>query len=156
MPITFNKHGNPKPYGLVDMTYERFVEIFSSLPNTKVRNDLIKLFFNFNSDLTKELTPTFWAQLIGGSYTTKKREPNDIDVVNLLDPTSFERIRNINGFVSTRNSKDMYSVDSYAVPVFEESDPRYHIFLDQINYWEKYFGRDRKNNKKSLPRIKHI
>lgn len=156
MPITFDKHGNPKPYGPIDLSLKRFIEIFTAIPNKEKRKHLGGLFVKYNDNISRDINPMAWTQLIGGSYTTSKEAPNDIDVVNLIDPNSYEKLVNSDGFTSLRRSKEIYSIDGYAVPVFDESDPRYQILLDYLNYWEKWFGKDRNNREKSLPRIKHI
>jgi hypothetical protein len=156
MPITFDKHGNPKPYGVVELTLKRFVEIFTTIPDKKHRQELIDTFDKYNNDLRQQVNPVVWSQLFGGSYTTLKEKPSDIDVLNILDPTSFERARNLNFFVTRRGSKDKYNVDGYVIPFFGESDPRYQIFVDNYQYWEKWFGTDRKSRTKSVPKVNVI
>ena len=120
MSITFDKNGNPKPYKLVELTIERFEKIFTSIPDKKARADLISKYKKYILEFYQNIAPKEWQQWIGGSFTTQKEYPNDIDLVNFLDCHSAGIALETYKFFFTNkdnrfDSKIIYQIDGYCV-----------------------------------------
>lgn len=160
MVFSFDLHGNPSPYGILTVDMVKFQQIFATIPDVSARAKLLTRFQAYIDDFDNEISPSDWAQWIGGSYVTQKPIPNDIDVVNFIDPTSCEAAGNLlYSFVTDNNvksdSKNKYSIDGYLVPLFDDTDPRHHITLNYTNYWQNWLGRDRNNNPKAIIEVIH-
>jgi hypothetical protein len=160
MPVSFDENGNPKPYSEINISLEQFSDIFSSIPIRERREYLLSNFKRYLSDLDNKVSPSKWYQFINGSFTTEKKEPGDIDVVNFLDPLSYLKLTKeesllTSQFEDVRDSKKLYEVDGYAAPIFNENEPQYFIFCDIYSYWIKWFGQDRKKNPKAILKVEH-
>ncbi len=158
MPIEFDSKGNPKPYGIVGINLERFEELFSKIPDTDRREHLFSNLRNYICDFYQTLFPNYWIQWFGGSYTSNKELPGDIDVVNLVDCDNIDPVK-IKPFLTLKDmavtSKATYSVHGFLLPIFEKSDPRYEITEHWLQYWQNWFGKDRDNNPKTLVEVSY-
>jgi hypothetical protein len=160
MPIQFDDKGNPYPYEIVRINLGKFEEIFTKIPNKDRRLLLFQQLNQYINDFLTTFLPTNWIQWVGGSYTTTKKMPNDIDLVNFIDANSIESsISALSIFITNSDcetdSKKKYSVDGYLVPIFDEYDPRRKITVDFRNYWKKWFGHDRFENPKTVVEVIH-
>ena len=162
MPIKFDTKGNPYPYEVVRVDIEKFKEIFTEIPDKERRGLLYHQLFKYINDFLTTFFPINWIQWFGGSYTTTKKKPNDVDLVNFIDAISAERAINaLPAFITAppgnanNDSKKIYSIDGYFVPLYDEKDPRYKITTDRHNYWKKWFGHDRFENPKTIVEVLH-
>lgn len=159
MPIKFDEFGNPYPYKEVCLTKQRFSDIFTQIPDVTIRRTLFNNFCDYLKDLKNVVSLKQWFQYINGSYTTKKENPSDIDVVSFVDEDSYRVIvsheRLLSSPTAKNDSRNVYRIDAYFVPEFMTTDPRYKIYLDKISYWAKWFGYDRIKKPKALIRIDH-
>lgn len=160
MPIEFDSNGNPKPYEVVGINLEEFEAAFSQIPDINQRRMLFLKLNQYICDLYQTLFPQFWIQWFGGSYTTKKEIPGDIDLVNIIDYNALEPdpdkiLPFLNTDRTSVNSKDKYLVDGYFVPVYQRDDPRRNITEDRIRYWINFFGKDRNKNSKALIEVSY-
>ena len=158
MPIKFDEKGNPYPYDVVEINIQKFEQIFSNIPNIERRTLLFQKLGKYLHDFSTSIIPTNWIQWFGGSYTSTKEFPNDIDLVNFIDARTAEAAMNSIWTFITNNkvsadSKKEYSVDGYLIPIFSKTDPRYKITMDKYNYWKKWFGHDRSANPKAIVEV---
>ncbi len=159
MPFIFDKNGNPHPHALTFVSYDRMKEKLTSIPKVTVRKNLSEKLDHFVGEFRNAIKPLIWEQWFGGSFTTTKKHPGDVDVVNLIDcetlnsaGATIEPFLTIDGEM---NSKLIYKVDSYLVPIFPTKDPRYAITQDRKNYWTKKFGTDRSGNLRGILAVRH-
>lgn len=111
--IQFNSRGYITPADAVEVDFETFEQIF-------VFNDHRKLIFdeyqNFLAVLKKLDIGTFF-QWLNGSFTTKKPNPNDIDIVTFINFADYERLdkvlREIKLDFRSRKKVDCYFVITY-------------------------------------------
>lgn len=95
-----------------------------------------------------------WKIWIDGSFVTNKMNPNDIDLVNILEFSGVlgknnEKIKQFFADVA----KTKYDVDAYLVFVYEENDNRFEDTFDSLLYWKDFFGSDKNNLPKGLIEI---
>jgi hypothetical protein len=158
MPIQFDEHGNPSPYELVNLTMDRFQQLFTSIPDLDRRLWLLTQLNKYIRDFNDDISPDNWVQLFGGSYITNKSYPNDIDLVNFIDSYSAEKAgQQIFAFITNNkinaDSKVTYSVDGYLVPIFDTNDPRYNITVAYYKYWSTWLGHDRLDRPKAVVKV---
>ncbi len=149
--ISFDDNGNIIPVGINFLSIEDFRSFFVF---TTTRDEIFKYFLQYTSDFQKELVKEF-SQWIGGSFTTRKENPSDIDLVNIV--TYSDELNKKQSvllkFLTTGGSKIVYKVDGYFIPIYPDNDPRYHITVSWMNYWKNFFGHDRFNNPRGIVEI---
>jgi len=136
------------PAGFHNISLDDIEEIFvlPFSPNDK-RKYLMGRFFDFIERLlTIEMQFEIW---IDGSYSTKKLEPNDMDILVVFDANevnqlSMEKQYLINELLDRDLSKIRYSIDVLVLPSPNE---------DMRSYWRGWFGFSRKEVPKGIPKL---
>jgi hypothetical protein len=159
--ITFSTSGVPLPPGMVDITKERFETEFGELDDRPVRQPLVASWNQWMADLLNIVEPDSWDQWLGGSFTTNKKDPQDVDVVNFIDEPSAKElvISRTPYFFDKANpgscSKVKYKVDSYLVAVYPTTDPRHRLVTKrQEAYWTDLFGKSRAKENRSIFKLR--
>lgn len=85
---------------------------------------------------------------VGGSYSTAKRDPSDVDVVVFFRAVDFETLNpaqkeEIIDLVMGLPPKLRFGVDSYPVAVLEPAHPSYDRYLRTVGYWDRWWSADR-------------
>ena len=111
--IQFNARGYLTPSDAIEVDFETFETFF-------VFNDHRKLILDeYQNFLTvlKKLDISTFSQWLNGSFTTKKPNPNDIDVVTFINFEDYERLekvlREIRLDFRSRKKVDCYFVIKY-------------------------------------------
>lgn len=153
----FDDKGNLK-IGKICLSNDDFKEIFvSNLPNISHRENLFNNFKLFNSRFYCS-SLTLWVQWLGGSFTTNKEFPNDIDVVNIINFDSLNE-NDISAHIVSNsltrrfNSKQQFNVDSYIIVHCEEDEVEYGIYKGWIDYWTNLWSHDRNDNPRGFVEI---
>lgn len=155
--VEFDRNGNPQPPGIVNIDFAEFKLIFvDSFDNSETRKLIFNHYENYISDFKQQITFQF-DQWLNGSYTTKKENPSDIDLVNLVGVSEDLNLKknDIRKFLTLGGSKDKYMVDGYFIPVYDKNDPRYLITEHWLNHWTDFFGHDRLRRAKTLFEISY-
>ncbi len=151
--IKFDKHGNPQPYEIIQLSYEKCQETFvDNFSTSKTRNPNWINFLKFHKDIenVSKFSVTHW---IDGSFVTTKTDPNDIDVVSFVSTKNFTNTLlqfDMNHSNPLYYVKMLYNVDNYIVWNFEDTHPYYTKMQEQIKYWQEFFSSDRNQNPKAI------
>lgn len=160
--VNFDEKGNPTPYGITELSLKEFKNIFTEgTNNTQKRIELFVNYKKYIMDFYKTILKNDngdWKNWINGSYTTNKKEPNDIDLLNLIDGEKKINENDIQKFLTSRSlqnndSRKVYSIDAYIALIYKQSDKRYEYAQKRIEYWKKWFGFDRNKNPKGIIQI---
>ena len=155
--IDFDKEGNPIPYDLINLNIEELNHNFVELiPESKTRSNIFNGYLVYNDNLST-LLKTEWKQWVNGSYTTKKENPNDIDLVNIIDVDTVNNAgESIKSFLSKfSDCKDKYLVDGFLSISPDENHSHNQYFIDRLAYWKKWFSHDREMNSKGIIVVLH-
>jgi hypothetical protein len=153
--MNFDSNGNLIPYDILKTSYRNlkyhFVECF---PLSKTRKTINAGHTQYITDIFNEIIDE-WIQWIDGSFTTQKIDPNDVDVLNILEWTDSlnDKAEQFNKFMTLHGSKDLYSVDGYFVFKYNASDERHEYYQDRINYWKELFSQDRSGHPKGFVQL---
>jgi len=149
--ISFDEKGNPLPIGINPLSIDEFALTFLF---STTREEIYVNYMRYISDIQKDLMREF-TNWIGGSFTTKKEKPSDIDLVNLFNYSTDLNSKHtvLMRFLTLGGSKLTYKVDGYFIPVYPATDPRYAITEFWLNHWKNFFGQDRFNNPKGIIEI---
>lgn len=145
--MEFDQYGLIQPDRRHKISSEKFKEAFvDSFSNSETRSQIYSNYLNFTDSFSKEVTSSF-AQWIGGSFTTQKENPNDIDVLTILSKSDYERNKILMESKFNKRAKLFPFVDSYflqAPATLDSNDP---LFKSDLVYWVHQFSYTRKNRK---------
>lgn len=159
MTFFFDSNGNPAPYGIIEISLEGVQEAFVLSPDYRTSKRRAQLFEDFNRYLHdfSKLVDLELKQWLDGSFTTRQIDPNDLDLVNFVTFEVFEKLLSHPDFWKFKtdpfggtDSKTLYNVDAYFVPLYPEAHPLRSITEERMAYWEKEFGTDRHGNPKAI------
>jgi hypothetical protein len=148
--IEFDENGFLKPYGPISAdldTVERiFVEEFIT---STTRRNLFGQYREYNARLLVLLTSGF-TQWIDGSFISRKRDPEDIDVLTFVDAEFYNRHeREIEELKQEYRNQRPVLVDAYFVRVYPEGHRRYFDYqsnrVEWLYDWTRTVGRRPEN-----------
>lgn len=79
-------------------------------------------------------------QWINGSYVTKKLDPNDIDVINIVDSKAIESNESLILYIKSleagyETACEKYKCDAHFITEYPVDDPRREIFEKSAELW---------------------
>lgn len=97
-------------------------------------------------------------QWLDGSFGTCKKDPNDLDMLTLLDKDFIDNLPDdvkqvLSSIFSGPDTKAKYKCDSYCIPSVPKSHPHYSECLTMKKYWMGQFGFDRNDVPKGIIRV---
>jgi hypothetical protein len=156
--MIYDEFGNPTPPELIKLTDVEFKSAFVEIEDLETRKSIFNGYISYNNAIAETTDCDRWNQWIGGGYTTNKKNPSDIDVVNLMDPQSATIVLDEKYPFRTKKknevgpcSRKIFMVDGYVVPLLPTNDPRYQVItVGPLNYWKKWLGKDRDGNLRAV------
>ena len=151
MEIEFDLRGNLKPYGKIATTLDDFKDCFvvsftdGNQRRTEIFNDYLKFIQAFKQEITQDFT--HW---IDGSFVTKKKLPEDIDFVTLIDYKVYEEFETlIENKYRRQAARDAFGlVDAYVVKMYPFTHSRRWVSEYDLVYWRGWFSETKKNRAK--------
>lgn len=153
--VAFDEKGNPKPY---DVFTESLIDFEKQFIYNDHRKNIYDYFNKYLTDIKKLVGETNFEQWIDGSFTTTKKNPNDIDVISII-PHHCETGKT-HLFYRFRPEDDVKSkygnvVDAYLIFKYPENDIRYELTKDFLKHFKKTFSLDRSDNPKGIICLEH-
>lgn len=143
------------PPGIHQMSLEDFEDFFTQqIPDQNTRQLLFSGYKRMCSAM-QAFSINNYRQWIGGSFTTSKTHPHDIDVVTFI---SMEELNNLPANIQNLllenpklivsaftgiYAKKKYFCDSYIIYIPPASNPLYNEYINQMMYWRGVWGFDR-------------
>jgi hypothetical protein len=132
------------PDQVLPCTLAEFRSVFVEGMPDENRPLIFENFLQFCRELLRDLGLTeikIWAN---GSFTARKRNPNDLDVVVFVDAEVSEQHRQL---LKTRYRNDLLQkekrLDVYFVEVYFENHPKHFPMRSDMAYWIEKFTRTR-------------
>lgn len=127
----------------VDELREHFVDAF---PDSSTRGLLFHRWLQYREVLVG-LVP-LKSQWIDGSFVTSKRDPGDIDLVNVFDGPELDQVPPERRAIASMMLKGSYTraiwgVDAYVFAIYPDGDQRQAAALSARGYWDWWLGRVR-------------
>lgn len=154
----FNAQGYLEP-GLHQMTLEEFEAAFvTPFPHSNTRSDILIGYVRHHAELCQVLD--CFEQIIDGSFTTNKNDPNDVDLLiladgDVVDALSDEQKERLVALVSGKATQKGYMCDAYFCPTYPDGHPHHSASRQQRKYWMGEFGFDRFDVAKGLVHMHH-
>lgn len=141
----FNDEGNLPP-GIYKPNLLEFKKRFVlSCANSKTRCPLYSNYIDYcNEIIAFDIASKNW---VDGSFTTKKEDPGDVDIVVHYDALKLNSIKE-RAAIATRlldriNTKTIFHCHTFLVPVYPPHDPRHVQTYLQSKKWGKWFSQDK-------------
>lgn len=137
-----NGHLPPGCYPATLREYKR--RFVADFPESETRNPIFSDFIGYAGFLsTYKITIEKW---MGGSFTSAKLNPGDIDMVVLYDALKYNRHpeqSDFNKFFLTDNGYEVICHHSIYIPVYPKTDERYNFTSVEIQRWKDFFSTDK-------------
>lgn len=142
----FDERGVLLPHGKIETSMEAFKKTFvSSFPPESTRHELYVGYLHFLKDFKEQITPSF-TQWIGGSFVTKKKAPNDIDFVTLIDLGTYqEKEKLIDSCFRGEAATEKYGVDAFTLRIYPDQHPKFALTNGDMAYWYDFWTSTRKD-----------
>nr|WP_054864585.1 hypothetical protein [Methanosarcina barkeri] len=154
----FDENGNIpliNSSGIIESDIKEFQDKFvNAFQSSSTRVKIFKGYLNYCKHLVSFNVPII--QWFDGSFTSQKNDPNDIDFVTHFDGAKLDSLdkhtkNRFYSFGPTKKIKSSYMCHSFFIPIYYEINGELvDDSKNQIAYWKKHFGHDRKRNPKTI------
>ena len=144
--IEFNGRGYIIPYLNVPSTIEEFENVFVKAINSTQRVYLFDCYRQYLADL-KQIIGEGHIQWIDGGFTTRKPNPEDVDLVTFIDFKIVDQhTQALRGFIYPK-SYDDYRMDAYIIKVYPAKHRYIAQYLGDKAYWFDQFDSTEPNRR---------
>lgn len=145
--MNFDKYGLIHPAERHQLSSAEFKDEFvDKYPNSTTRSKIYSDYNEFTSAFAEDVTASF-AQWIGGSVTTKKENPNDIDILTITSKLDDESNRKLIESKFRKTIGDFPLVDSYFLQAPATKTEKAPLFKSDLIYWVHQFSYTRKDSR---------
>lgn len=150
----FDEKGNLPSVGLIRPTIQEFEERFVvEADERKIRKEIFDGYIKYSNYLI--LLNMASIQWVNGSYTTKKPNPNDIDLVIHFNGMKIhhdkELQKHFKNLIDKKDMKLRYRCHPQFVLIYPQNEPDlYAYYILRYQHWLKWFSKDREGNAKGL------
>lgn len=142
------------PNKAIEATIEEFADYFAySLADVAHRTILFEEYQTFVQAFSEQITPNFevW---IGGSFTSKKEFPNDVDLVVFADYKVFQDKEKEFEVLKLNHNSGNKRLDIYRVEIYPKEHKRFSWYKGDKLEWLHFFTntKKRKSTGKSIKR----
>ncbi len=146
-PISFDG-SYIKEVTAVVLGWDDFVKVFIDDPKMARRDKIFNEYKRYLEDLTEIIDNCAYKQWVDGSFTTKKTNPTDIDIVTFLPEETYQRFETKLELLTKPKVQVLYNglINAYILPDNEANR----------NAWFLEFIRVKVRNKKPIPEKKRF
>ncbi len=139
--LHFDHKGHLTPYTAIPATIHQLeTEFVDNIPSqTRVKN--FENYRNYLSALIAACHNEPFVQWVNGSFTTKKTDPSDIDIVSFIDHSLLQSSKKLFEQFVYPNSFEQYEVDAYIVPVYTHDHQNNSLSISDRLYWMDNFNK---------------
>ena len=146
------------PAGFHDMTQDEIISsLVENFPDSKTRKIIFDGYVNFCQNMINCGIKNF-VQWLDGSFCTSKENPNDIDIVTIIDDAEFKNLNekqknNLKLIAERTNAKSRYKCDSFILIAYPKKHDKYKDYINNYMYWRGVWGFDRNDIPKGIIRV---
>jgi hypothetical protein len=144
--LTFTPEGFLTPFEKINVDLATFERTFvTDFPNSETRKTLFDNYLRYIDSFSKEITPNF-TQWIDGSFVTQKENPNDIDLVTLIEVAIHDEKEHLIDEKYISSVTYELGLDAYVMKIYPTTEDAYETYtLFHSEIWYNRFCRTRKN-----------
>lgn len=154
MKLSFDAHGYLQPYKRITLSSEEFVGSFVKLfKKDSSRHRIFEHYKRYTEDFREKVTTNF-KQWIDGSFVSNKKNPRDLDLVNLVDYETAEKCDSIIRSEFLKNTViENHGIDAYLLIIYPENHKLHSWTKSDLLYWNDWFTRSSMNkHRKRYPK----
>lgn len=137
--LQFNQKGFLTPHTIIQSSVVELEEEFVKNIPSQLRKEIFAKYIIYCKALNEACHNKPFIQWINGSFTTKKAEPGDIDIVSFIDHSVLGNSLKLFEQFAYPNSEINYQVDAYIVPVFPERHKLHFLFIsDRLDWLDRF------------------
>lgn len=91
-------------------------------------------------EFKQQVLETDFVQWVNGSFVTKKLNPQDIDIVTLIDTQTYESKEKEIAHFQSVNFYQKTKIDCYFLRMYPEGDAKHIRTKSDLAYWENQFS----------------
>ena len=145
--MPFDERGLLTPATMVSLTIAEFGELFvTAFPDSSTRRAIFASYQQFIEQFSQQVCNTF-THWIDGSFVTNKLNPNDIDIVVMIDDSVYDVRQSVidNSFRLDGAQRLFPGLDVYTVRCYRPESRAYYITECDLAYWYHWFTQTRPN-----------
>lgn len=149
--MDFDQNGNLTPYSAIEISFDEFETRYLKAPGASLaRQMLSENYLKYVNDFENEITKEFF-QFVNGSFTTRKLNPNDLDLVTFIDYRIYGEKESL--LERFKRPGEFEGIDAYIEKSYPE-DHRFFIrYQTDLLYWNDLFTKNRQGQKKGYFKI---
>ena len=149
MGLNFDIRCHLKPYEKVVLEFSEFKAFFvDPFDEDSSRHKLFRSYELYTQDLAEKITPNF-TQWINGSFVTNKKNPRDIDLVNLIDYRIVEQKDALIRKAFIRDAVyERYGIDAYLLVLYPEDHKLHSWTQSDLLYWQDWFTKSKMDKRR--------
>lgn len=147
MSLNFDSKGNLVPNTNIKCSLQLFFETFVTNIATTKRHELFNNFELYIASLKKIIGNVTFTAWIDGSFTTKKSEPQDLDLVIFLDYELVKQMEQQLTDFKYPNSLSKFGLDAYIVVEYAREHKNYPLYIGDKMYWMDLFDKNKRNRR---------
>jgi hypothetical protein len=143
--LNFNSIGLLIPDSNIQSDISELEQVFVTDIQTTKRKELFENYISYSNALKEVCKNENLKQWVDGSFTSKKFEPNDIDIVTFIDFSVIDALKNQLIDYKHPASQNTFGVDAYIVSIYPPNHKYHPLYLADAAYWMNHFNRTRRN-----------
>ena len=145
--MNFDPKGLLEPPEKIRIAPDQFARVFvEDFGKSTTRESLYQSYLEYTHQFSQEITDSF-AQWIGGSFTTGKRDPQDIDVVTLCSQEVLIKKQEVLASEFSQTTWKAKGLDAYLLGVRSQAAPDFPLYRSDYVYWIHQFSTTRKDRR---------
>ncbi|WP_305951941.1 DUF6932 family protein [Emticicia oligotrophica] len=151
--LQFDSNGNLHPPQIIETDFNTFKKIFvDTVEGSRTRTLIFEQYLDYINDLKALLNAPFY-QWIDGSFVSKKKNPNDIDLVTFIEKDIFQtKTKEIRDFRKLRFHSQS-KIDGYFIEILPETDENYFNYEIDRQEWFYTFSTTRSFHNKGILQV---
>ncbi|WP_116109415.1 DUF6932 family protein [Lewinella sp. IMCC34191] len=145
--MNFDQKGLLRPPEKLTIDRDQLLEVFvKAFGEDSTRLGIYENYLEYTTLFSQTITEAF-AQWIGGSFTTEKQNPRDLDLVTLCSQQDLLNHQDLLTAKFDHNNWKAKGVDAYLVGVRTRDAPDYPLYRSDCVYWIHQFSTTRKDRR---------
>jgi hypothetical protein len=143
--LKFDNRGYLTPYKAISSTVKEMKEYFVDNIRSETRKKIFEKYVVYSNELKSALGGIPLKQWVNGSFVTKEKNPQDIDLVTFIDSVLVKKHgRKLDLFKSGASWKH-YGVDAYIVEAHPNSSEKHELMEYDMRDWQNVFSNNRRD-----------
>ncbi|MGP8215475.1 MAG: DUF6932 family protein [Bacteroidia bacterium] len=144
--LQFDSRGYLTPYKAIPSSIEEMRKYFVEEIESNIRRKIFERYIKYSDDLKHLAGDAQLKQWVNGSFVTKVKNPNDIDLITFIDHTIINKLGNKLNIFRPGGSWKHYGVDAYIIEVYPKNSAKHKLTEYDTLDWLHLFVNNRREN----------